>query len=347
MLSIEEPDWGPGRVEQEYRWLRDGKPISGAGELSYRLAAADIGHRISIRISGYKAGFPELVQETAAVGPIEPGRLITATPVISGSARVGRTLTGSVDPWGPGDVDQRWQWYRGDAKIPDATSSSYQLTSSDLGKVIKLRVRGYLDNFTTRSEYSKPTGKIAAGVLDPTPTPLYSGTAVVGHTLTALPKEWGPGEVKLAYQWYRGKTKIAGATKVEYKLVPEDVGLKLRVRVRGTKTGFDTVYRYSGYTSVIEPGDLEPVLPVISGIAAVGQTLTVDPGVWGPGEVQLTVRWLADGLPLTRAAGNTVALAQTEAGKVITARVIGSRPGYLDRIVDSAPTDPVAFRQPR
>ena len=46
VLSIEEPDWGPGRVEQEYRWLRDGKPISGASELSYRLAAADIGHKV-------------------------------------------------------------------------------------------------------------------------------------------------------------------------------------------------------------------------------------------------------------------------------------------------------------
>lgn len=97
VLSIEEPDWGPGRVEQEYRWLRDGKPISGASELSYRLAAADIGHKVSLRISGYKAGFPKLAQETATVGPIEPGRLVMATPLIRGSATVGRTLTGSVD----------------------------------------------------------------------------------------------------------------------------------------------------------------------------------------------------------------------------------------------------------
>ncbi len=141
VLSIEEPDWGPGRVEQEYRWLRDGKPISGASELSYRLAAADIGHKVSLRISGYKAGFPKLAQETATVGPIEPGRLVMATPLIRGSARVGRTLTGSVDAGGPGEVDQRWQCYRGADKIPGATSGSYQLTLADLGKVIKPRTR--------------------------------------------------------------------------------------------------------------------------------------------------------------------------------------------------------------
>ena len=346
-LSIEEPNWGPGRVELAYQWLRDGKTIKNATETSYRLAAGDIGHKVSVRITGTKEGFTQAVQKTAAIGPVEPGKLRAFTPDVTGTARVGRTLTGSVDEWGPGEVRLAWQWYRDDAKIEDANGKTYQLTASDLGHRIKLRIRGYAENFTTKSMYSETSGKVTVGVLDPTPVPLYSGNAQVGHTLTALPREWGPGEVKLAYQWYRGKTKIAKATKVEYKLTPADAGQQLRVRVRGTKTGYETVYKYSGYTAAVSLGDLEPVLPTIEGQTVVGQTLTAHPGVWGPGEVALSVRWYANGVLLTRATGETYTLSGAEAGQVIVVRVIGRKDGYAERIVDSAPTSPVVSRERR
>lgn len=42
--------WTPDRQETRYQWLRDGEPIRGAKERRYRLAAVDVGTRISVRV---------------------------------------------------------------------------------------------------------------------------------------------------------------------------------------------------------------------------------------------------------------------------------------------------------
>lgn len=351
-LSFREPVWGPGRVDLRYQWLRDARTvIAGETGTTYRLRAADIGHRVLVRITGGKAGYPDHVQLTQPVGPIEPGRLRPATPEVSGSARVGRTLTGSVDPWGPGEVSLGWQWYRGNAKIDGATGRTYRLVAADEGHTIRLRIRGSAANFTPELRFSEPTGKVALGILDPTPVPLYSGTAKVGHTLTALPRQWGPGEVDLTYQWYRdgadGQAKIDGATKVTYKLVAADAGHRLRVRVSGSKPGFEVARKYSGWTSEIDPGDLTPGTPTIEGWAMVGRILSADPGEWRPSGVQFTYRWYRSEMLVTKAAGAEYSLSEVDVGHTITVRVHGQKDGYRDTIVESAPTDRVVARERR
>lgn len=349
VLSFAEPTWGPGRVNLAFQWLRNGRAIGGATGTSYRLAAADIGQRVSVRITGSRQGFESVRQETEAVGPVLGARLNPADPWITGSARVGRTLTGTVDPWGPGAVNLTWQWYRDDAKIPDATGTTYRLTAADVDHTIKVRVRGSATNFQPEVRYSEPTGKVAAGLLDPTPVPLYSGTAKVGEVLTALPREWGPGEVTLSYQWYRsgtdGDVKIDGAKKVKYRLVAADAGHRLKVRVSGGKAGFATVHRYSGWTSEVKPGDLTPGTPKLTGTAVVGRTLTAEPGEWTPDGVTLGYRWYRGGLLVTKATGGTYQLSGADVGYRITVRVTGKLAGYHDLTVESAPTVPVVSRE--
>ncbi|MFI2485449.1 family 43 glycosylhydrolase [Promicromonospora kroppenstedtii] len=51
----------PGRWDQRdvtfgYRWLRDGAPVAGAEERTYRLTAADVGHRMSVEVTATRAG---------------------------------------------------------------------------------------------------------------------------------------------------------------------------------------------------------------------------------------------------------------------------------------------------
>ena len=84
---------------------------------------------------------------------------------------------------------------------------------------------------------------------------------------------------------------------------------------------------------------------MIEGLALVGKTLTVHPGVWGPVGVRTTVRWYADGVLLTRAMGDTVVLSGAEAGKLIRVRVSGELEGYADRIIDSLAVGPVVSRE--
>lgn len=49
--------WKPTQVALNYQWLRDGKAIGGATAPAYTLAAADKGKRISVKVTGSKAGF--------------------------------------------------------------------------------------------------------------------------------------------------------------------------------------------------------------------------------------------------------------------------------------------------
>jgi ribosomal protein L21E len=342
-LSFRPTTWGPGRVELAYQWLRAGQPIRNATGTSYRLVAADIGNRIRVQITGSRAGHTSQSQRTATVGPVQPGQLNPATPAVSGPARVGERLTGTVDPWGPGAVRLAWQWFRDDSAISGATSTTYRVVAADRGRTIRLRIRGSATNFETASRFSQRTGVVDQGRLDPTPIPLYSGIAEVGEVITALPKQWGPGNVTLAYQWFRsdggGSTAIAGATGITYRLKPADLGERVRVRVTGSRTGFTTVRQFSGWTTEVGEGQLQGVTPEIA------KTLTVDTGEWGPGDVDLTIRWYRSGTLQTRALDDEYELGADDVGHTIVARVIGTRKGFADLILESEPVGPVVGRE--
>lgn len=70
-----------------------------------------------------------------------------------------------------------------------------------------------------------------------TPTPTISGTAAAGQTITAATGTWSPTPTSISYQWYRGGTKVAGATSAAYGVTNDDAGAALKVRVVGTVAG--------------------------------------------------------------------------------------------------------------
>jgi protocatechuate 3,4-dioxygenase beta subunit len=49
--------WKPSPVHLSYQWLRNGKVITGAVAAKYRITTADIGAKISVRVSGSKVGY--------------------------------------------------------------------------------------------------------------------------------------------------------------------------------------------------------------------------------------------------------------------------------------------------
>jgi hypothetical protein len=62
----------------------------------------------------------------------------------------------------------------------------------------------------------------------------------------------GPGEVGLAYQWYRSGKAITGATGPTYLVQPADVGKTITIKITGTKTGYKTAPTTSGKTAKIK-----------------------------------------------------------------------------------------------
>lgn len=74
----------PAGATMRYRWLRDGKAISGASGSSYRVKTGDLGHKLSARVTFSASGYASRAAITKQVGPAK------ATSTIKVSAQPGR-----------------------------------------------------------------------------------------------------------------------------------------------------------------------------------------------------------------------------------------------------------------
>lgn len=84
-------------------------------------------------------GDDKLVSAVGKLALIAP--LKTGAPSISGTRQAGETLTGYVGYWaGTSPITYAYQWLRNGVAIQGATSSTYTLTSDDVGAKIGLRI---------------------------------------------------------------------------------------------------------------------------------------------------------------------------------------------------------------
>lgn len=69
-LTAKPGAWSPRPVTLKYQWLRNGKVVKGATRATYKLSAKDRGKRVSVRVTGVRAGYATLARtsgKTAAV----------------------------------------------------------------------------------------------------------------------------------------------------------------------------------------------------------------------------------------------------------------------------------------
>lgn len=137
--------WTKG-TSLSYAWYRGETKIG--KKSTYTLTKSDAGSRISLVVTGKLTGYPTktVTVETAKV-------LSTAVPKISGTTKVGKTLTATAGTWTVGTA-LTYQWYRGSTPIADATNSTYLLVASDKKKKITVRVTGTLADYATITNVS-------------------------------------------------------------------------------------------------------------------------------------------------------------------------------------------------
>jgi hypothetical protein len=238
-------DWSPS-----YRWVVGGVPQQDTmwgGISPLALTSSMVGQRITLRMTAYLDGAS--LQVTATGPVVLAGTVTGTTPTISGTAKVGSTLTASPGTWGPAPVTLAYQWYRSGTAISGATASTYKLTTTDQTKTITVKVTGTKSGYTTAARTSAATTAVLGSFTAPTPT--LSGTQKVGYTLTANPGTWSPTPSTPTYQWYRSGTAISGATAKTYKLTSTDKGTYVKVRVAGARSGYLTRSVYSAQTAAI------------------------------------------------------------------------------------------------
>ena len=145
--------WDAG-VSITYQWFREGAAISGASTSTYVLVPGDVGKKLTVRVTGGKAGFVSVSNTSSQVVGAAASLVKTSVPTVSGTAKTGSTLTAVPGVWDAG-VSFTYQWLRGGAAISGANKASYKLSSADKGKKISVKVTGLKDGFTPVTFESK------------------------------------------------------------------------------------------------------------------------------------------------------------------------------------------------
>lgn len=233
----------------------------------------------------------------------------TAAPSIGGVARRGQTLSASTGSWsGATPISFGYNWQRCDthgagcATIGGATGSTYVLTSSEVGKTVRVLVTATNSDGIAQA-LSAPSGVVAdlgdVPVNKRQPNP--SGTAQEGQTIKVDKGDWkGTKPFTYAYQWQRCTaqhpvcTTIAGATSNTYLVTGADVGFRLRAQVVATNVAGQGV-TFSNLTDVVVARAAAPAntaLPTITGTPAVGRTLAASSGSWAGASGSFRYQWL-------------------------------------------------------
>ncbi len=125
---------------------------------SYMVGAADARPQKGEAEGWYYAGYTG--GDTTREFPFPPkGYSESPTPVITGTAQVGQTLTVDPGTWIPAP-DLTYRWYRSGSAISRATKATYVLTSKDENKVITVKVTARKDGYETLARTSLPTTKV-------------------------------------------------------------------------------------------------------------------------------------------------------------------------------------------
>ena len=182
--------------------------------------------------------------------PAEPAQNSPATgrPAISGTAQVGETLTadtsGISDADGLADATFAYQWLADGTGTAGATGDAYILTTSEMGKIIKVRVSFTDDAGNEETLTSTATGTVSPAVQPQTANssatgvPTVTGTAQVGETLSVdtsgIADADGLTNVSYSYRWVANDegtdADISSETDATYTLVAADVGDTIKVQ---------------------------------------------------------------------------------------------------------------------
>lgn len=161
-LTAVSGSWGPRPVTMAYQWYRSGKAIAGATKAKYVPTLTDKGKKLTVKVTGTKAGYTAVALTSGSTKKVASGTLVAPVPAIRGTAKVGTTLTAVSGSWGPSPVKVTYRWYRSGKAIKKATKPSYTLTKSDKGKKITVKVTGTKAGYTKAVRGSVPTGKVVA-----------------------------------------------------------------------------------------------------------------------------------------------------------------------------------------
>ena len=200
-LTASDGIWSNSPTSFAYQWLRCNGggnscvSVANGTQKTYTLVGADGGHTIRVRVTATNADGrarrsrrdrPRGAAATAAA----PKN--TARPTISGTARVGQTLTAGEGSWTGNPTSFAFQWQQCDADIVACTnvvgaaSKTYLLHTADLGFRLRIKVTALNAKGATGAN-SAPTAIVtsAVSITNRRPTLTILSARFLGATMYA------------------------------------------------------------------------------------------------------------------------------------------------------------------
>jgi 6-phosphogluconolactonase (cycloisomerase 2 family) len=186
-LSASTGTWTNNPTSYLYQWqdcdsLGDNcVPITGATSSTYIVTGSDLGATINVIVTALN---PDAVgnasaPQTSQVTP--PAPINTTAPSVSGTTTQGNTLSATTGTWDDPSATLTYQWEDCDSSgetctpIAGATASTYTLTASDVGYMIRVIVTA-TDAGSPGSAASPSIGPATGSASTTAPTPVASPT---------------------------------------------------------------------------------------------------------------------------------------------------------------------------
>ncbi|MDR1799612.1 MAG: FG-GAP-like repeat-containing protein [Bifidobacteriaceae bacterium] len=136
----------PSGATVTYTWYR-GATAVGTG-LNYTLSEADRGLEVTVRAHAtYTAEYGTYLPGDGQSGAV--GLMAYGTVSITGTAKVGSTVTAVTGAWAPAPITFAYQWKRDGVAITGATQQTYTPVAADAGHTLMVTVTGTRTNFTS------------------------------------------------------------------------------------------------------------------------------------------------------------------------------------------------------
>jgi hypothetical protein len=136
--------WTPDGATLTYQWVRGRYPIRGATRTTYRLAGADQGSVISVRVTAAMSGYASRGATSTATPTVAPAQMVCpARPHVSGQVNVGRVVTASnLGCTTPAHATYHYRWLVGGKAVRRATHRRFRIPRADRGRRLAVRVTG-------------------------------------------------------------------------------------------------------------------------------------------------------------------------------------------------------------
>ena len=164
VVSVSPGVWNVVGTTFTYQWYQDGAILPGATSATFTSDGSQVGSELEATVTAHLPGYDPVQLWAHGSVDVSTGAAPTALtlPKISGTAKVGSTLTATTGLWSIDTLRFSYQWFTAsdNAPIDGATLDTYTLTDTDAGSQVYVVVTAVRTGYANGSAQSAPSATI-------------------------------------------------------------------------------------------------------------------------------------------------------------------------------------------